>query len=58
MLVCLITSCESQRFDTIIRGGTVFDGTGKDGMVTDIGINADTISFIGDLSSLAYTWNL
>ncbi len=55
LFACLITSCESQRFDTIIRGGTVFDGSGNEGIVTDIGINADTISFIGDLSSAKAT---
>lgn len=43
-------SCKKQSFDVVIRGGTVYDGSGKSGVVADIGINADTIAFIGNLS--------
>ncbi len=35
----------------IIRGGMVYDGSGKQGAVTDVGINADTIAAMGDLSN-------
>lgn len=38
------------RFDTIIRQGTVYDGSGNKPFVADIGINADTIAAIGNLS--------
>lgn len=48
--VLLFTACQKQKFDVIVRGGTVYDGSGKSGIVTDVGINADTIAFIGDLS--------
>ncbi len=37
-------------YDTIIRNGMVYDGNGGNPFKADIGINADTISFIGDLS--------
>ncbi len=47
----LISSCQKQKFDLIIRGGTVYDGSGKPGRVTDVGINADTVAFMGDLSN-------
>lgn len=47
----LISSCQKQKFDLIIRGGTVYDGSGKPGMVTDVGISADTVAFMGDLSN-------
>ena len=50
-LVILFSACQKQKFDLIIRGGTVYDGSGKPGMVTDVGINADTVAFIGDLSN-------
>lgn len=50
LLLVVLTACQKQKFDVIIRGGTVYDGSGKPGVVTDIGINADTIAFIGDLS--------
>ena len=50
LLVLLFFSCTKEKFDVVIRGGTVYDGSGKPGSVTDVGINADTIAFIGDLS--------
>ena len=50
LLVLLFSSCTKEKFDVVIRGGTVYDGSGKPGSVTDVGINADTIAFIGDLS--------
>jgi len=50
-LVILFSACQKQKFDLIIRGGTVYDGSGKPSMVTDVGINADTVAFIGDLSN-------
>ncbi len=37
-------------YDTIIKGGTVYDGTGKQGMQTDVGIKKDRIKAIGDLA--------
>jgi N-acyl-D-amino-acid deacylase len=39
-----------KRFDVIIRQGTLYDGSGNKPFVADIGINADTIAAIGDLS--------
>jgi N-acyl-D-amino-acid deacylase len=50
LVLLLFTACQKQKFDMIIRGGTVYDGSGKPGGITDIGINADTIAVIGDLS--------
>lgn len=50
-LLLLLTACKKQEFDVVIRGGTVYDGTGKAGVQADVGINADTVAFIGDLSS-------
>ncbi len=49
--IFLLVSCRKQEFDVVIRGGTVYDGTGKVGVAADVGINADTVAFIGDLSS-------
>jgi N-acyl-D-amino-acid deacylase len=36
-------------YDTIISGGTVFDGSGVPGTITDVGIIDDRIAAIGDL---------
>jgi N-acyl-D-amino-acid deacylase len=38
-------------FDVIIKGGTVYDGTGAEGRVTDIAIRGDRIAGIGDLTN-------
>jgi len=50
IVLVILTSCQQQKFDVIIRGGTVYDGSGKPGAVLDVGINADTIAAMGDLS--------
>jgi N-acyl-D-amino-acid deacylase len=38
------------RYDTIIRGGTLYDGSGNPGVISDIAITGDRIAAIGDLS--------
>lgn len=49
----LLTSCSGKKnsYDTIIRNGMIYDGNGGEPYKADIGINADTIAFIGDLSA-------
>lgn len=42
-------ACQQQKFDVIIRGGTVYDGSGNAPVVADVGIRADTIAALGDL---------
>jgi len=39
-----------QWFDIIIKGGTVYDGTGRRGVKTDVGIKGDRIVAVGNLS--------
>src|SRR5262245_54110534 len=39
-----------QQFDIIIRGGTVYDGTGRAPSKTDVGIRGDRIAAVGNLS--------
>jgi len=52
LVLALIISCtEKKSFDVVIRGGTIYDGSGGDPVVADIGINSDTIADIGDLSN-------
>ena len=47
----LLFSCrEKEKFDVVIRGGTVYDGSGNEPLKADIGVRADTIAAIGDLS--------
>jgi len=40
----------AQRFDVLIRGGSVVDGTGTPARLADVGIRGDRIVAIGDLS--------
>jgi N-acyl-D-amino-acid deacylase len=48
----LLISCnsKSEKYDTIIRNGLIYDGNGGEPFKGDIGILNDTIAFIGDLS--------
>lgn len=39
------------KYELIIRNGMIYDGNGKKPYKGDIAINADTIAFVGDLSS-------
>jgi N-acyl-D-aspartate/D-glutamate deacylase len=45
----VLTGCEP-RYDTILRHGTVYDGTGAAPITADVAIKGDTIAAIGDLS--------
>ena len=52
VLLLLTFSCtKKETYDVIIRNGTLYDGSGKDPVIGDIGINSDTIAFIGNLSN-------
>ncbi len=42
---------QSARFDVVIRGGTIYDGTGSPGRRADLGIRGDRIAAVGDLSN-------
>jgi N-acyl-D-amino-acid deacylase len=52
----LLTACATfplmnrTDYDVVIRGGTVYDGSGSPSRIADIGIRSDTIAAIGDLS--------
>ena len=56
-LLCLLTACQqsSKSFDILIQNGEIIDGTGKAKFKADIGINADTIAFIGTAKDTEYT---
>src|SRR5437588_1261763 len=41
---------EAQSFDIIIRGGTLYDGTGRAPIKADVGIKGDRVAAVGNLS--------
>jgi N-acyl-D-amino-acid deacylase len=46
-----LPSLNGPEYNVVIRGGTVFDGTGSPGVVADVAVNGDRIAAVGDLSS-------
>src|SRR6187551_1338399 len=54
-LSLLFFSCHPQKFECIIRHAIIYDGSGNASFSGDVGINADTIAFLGDLSKAIAT---
>lgn len=53
VLTLVIYSCaDNNKYDILILNGTVYDGSGRKGIKTDIAINGSTIVKTGDLQSL------
>jgi N-acyl-D-amino-acid deacylase len=52
-LVILVAGCAAgpPAFDVVIRGGTIYDGSGGAPLRADIGITGDSITGIGDLAA-------
>lgn len=48
--VCAACAPQSNRFDLIVRGGEVIDGTGEPPRRADVGVIGDRIASVGDLS--------
>ena len=51
--ILLLAACAAPEpaYDVILRGGTVYDGTGSPGKLADVAIQGDRIAKIGDLSA-------
>jgi len=49
-LVSILFACTSNKYDTIIKNGLIYDGNGEKPYKADLAIKNDTIAFIGDLS--------
>ena len=58
LLWAALLGCRSADYDLIIRGGTVYDGSGGAPYVADVGVNADTIAVLGDLTNARGTSEL
>ena len=49
-LLMIASGCKTPAgYEVLIRNGTIYDGSGGQSFKADIGINGDTIAFIGDL---------
>ena len=55
MLAASLAAAEPKTYDTILRGGTVYDGSGAPGVVADVAISGDRIAAIGDLADAKAT---
>jgi N-acyl-D-amino-acid deacylase len=55
LVLCVPSTPLSQapQFDIVIRGGTVYDGTGAPGRRADVGLRGDRIAGIGEYASVA-----
>jgi N-acyl-D-amino-acid deacylase len=51
LMVSFFSCKQKEDYDLIIRNGLIYDGNGGNPIKGDIGINADTIAFIGNLST-------
>ena len=49
------SSVQQAPYDLILRGGTVYDGSGQPGAVRDVAIRGDRIAAVGDLGSARAT---
>src|SRR2546427_10063988 len=47
------STSKPQSFDVIIRGGTLYDGSGRPPIKADVGIKGDRIAAVGNLSRAA-----
>ncbi|NIN72691.1 MAG: D-aminoacylase, partial [Gemmatimonadetes bacterium] len=50
LLAFFVAACASPDYDIVIRGGTVYDGSGGAPTVADVGIAGDTVAAIGALA--------
>jgi N-acyl-D-amino-acid deacylase len=50
LIALALAACASgPSYDALIRGGTVYDGTGSAGVLADVAIDGDRIAAVGDL---------
>jgi len=49
----LVAGCGGPTYNVVIRGGTVYDGTGQPGRMADLAIQGDSVIAIGELPSRA-----
>jgi N-acyl-D-amino-acid deacylase len=53
LLPALAVAAEPAPYDVLVRGGTVYDGSGAPPRRADVGVRGDRVAAVGDLSSAA-----
>ncbi len=51
VLILFAQCASSAEYDIVLRGGTIYDGSGQAPFVGDLAINGDVIAAVGDLSA-------
>ena len=51
LAACSTPPDETATYDVILRGGTIYDGSGEPGYVGDVAIEGDAIAAVGDLGN-------
>ncbi len=49
LLAVLVIACDAPQYDVILRGGTIYDGTGSAPITGDVAIAGDSVVAIGDI---------
>lgn len=52
LVLIAFVGCQPAEYDLIVRGGTIYDGSGGAPYLADVAINEDTIAAIGDLAAV------
>ena len=48
LVLLLVSSCSSEPdYDLVVRGGTIYDGSGQPGYVGDVAVKGDRIAYVG-----------
>ena len=57
LLSCLVACSKpaTTTYDLVLRGGTIFDGSGEPGFVGDVALNGDAIAAVGDIGNAVGT---
>lgn len=50
LVAVFLVACGGSSYDVLIRGGTIYDGSGTPGVVADVAISGDTIALVGNLT--------
>ena len=53
LLLCLMACQPKTTYEIVLKNGTIYDGSGEEPFLGDVGINADTIAVIAEPNTLS-----